>query len=152
VGFVGAVWPLILLGPFKVSEESGVNLGSGDLSEIESPWAQSGPLQIVVSLKTSILSVAISCIPEGHPTVVAVVYPAQRLTEKTREKGSRSNPVSVSGQNSVRVLSCAGSERASSMDHAGSRWLPSMSRTIRVPWNSSVGGAGAGVSLYLSLL
>jgi hypothetical protein len=37
---------------------------------------ESGPLRIVVSLKTSILSVNISGIPESNPTVIAVVYPA----------------------------------------------------------------------------
>ncbi len=37
---------------------------------------ESSPLQIVVSLKTSILSVDISGIPEGNPAIVGVVYPA----------------------------------------------------------------------------
>jgi hypothetical protein len=37
---------------------------------------ESGPLRIVVSLKTAVLSVDISGIPKSHPTVIAVVYPA----------------------------------------------------------------------------
>jgi hypothetical protein len=37
---------------------------------------ESGPLQIVVSLKTVVLSVNISGIPDNHPAIAAVVYPA----------------------------------------------------------------------------
>jgi hypothetical protein len=53
-------------------------LGSRSLmpDSFELTTGESGPLQIVVSLKTSILSVDISGIPESHPIVIAVVYPA----------------------------------------------------------------------------
>jgi hypothetical protein len=37
---------------------------------------ESGPLRIVVSLKTAVLSVNISGIPDNRPTLFAVVYPA----------------------------------------------------------------------------
>jgi hypothetical protein len=36
---------------------------------------EDGPLRIVASLKTAVLSVDISGIPKNHPTVIAVVYP-----------------------------------------------------------------------------
>jgi hypothetical protein len=53
-------------------------IGSKSLTpdEFELAAGESGPLRIVVSLKTAVLSVDISGIPESHPTVIAVVYPA----------------------------------------------------------------------------
>ena len=53
-------------------------LGSKSLmpDSFELRAGETGPLQIVVSLKTAMLTVDISAIPENHPTLFAVVYPA----------------------------------------------------------------------------
>jgi hypothetical protein len=53
-------------------------IGSKSLmpDEFELTAGDSGPLRIVVSLKTSVLSVEISGIPDTHPNVVAMVSPA----------------------------------------------------------------------------
>lgn len=44
--------------------------------EFELTAGESGPLRIVVSLKTALLSVDISGIPDNHPAIAAVEYPA----------------------------------------------------------------------------
>lgn len=53
-------------------------LGSKSLKpeEFELTAGESGSLRIIASLKTAVLSVHISGIPENHPTLFAVIYPA----------------------------------------------------------------------------
>ena len=53
-------------------------IGSKSLmpDQFELMAGESGPMQIVVSLKTAVLSVEISGLPVSHPTVFALVYPA----------------------------------------------------------------------------
>lgn len=54
------------------------DVGSKSLKpeEFELTAGESGPLRIVVSLKTAVLSVDISGIPDKNPPVVAMVFPA----------------------------------------------------------------------------
>jgi hypothetical protein len=54
------------------------SLGSKSLmpNDFELQAGESGPLRIVASLKTAVLSVDISRIPNNHPTLFAVLYPA----------------------------------------------------------------------------
>jgi hypothetical protein len=53
-------------------------LGSKSLipNDFELQAGESGPLRIVASLKTAVLSVDISGLPDNHPTLFAVLYPA----------------------------------------------------------------------------